>query len=84
MVSTQLASSQVAQVFTGTATVGLALIGLSYVLLVVAALVSVLRSRLDGGMKAVWVLLVWLAPFVGSIAWFLVGRRSAAPHRHAL
>jgi hydrogenase-4 membrane subunit HyfE len=46
-------------------------------LLFVAALVSVLRSRLSGGMKLVWVVFAFCAPFLGSLLWFLIGRGSA-------
>jgi hypothetical protein len=44
---------------------------------VVGALVSVLRSRLPGGMKLVWCVLVVVAPFLGSLLWFAIGRKYA-------
>ncbi|MDQ7808923.1 PLDc N-terminal domain-containing protein [Amycolatopsis sp. A133] len=51
---------------------------LAFVVLFLSALVSVLRSPLTGGMKIVWVLFAFCAPFLGSLLWFLVGRRDAA------
>ncbi|GAB3008217.1 PLD nuclease N-terminal domain-containing protein [Amycolatopsis acidiphila] len=47
----------------------------AFVLLVVGAVVSVLRSRLTPGMKLVWVVFVFIAPFIGSLLWFLIGRK---------
>ena len=45
-------------------------------LLFAAALVSVLRSRLPAGLKLVWVVFAFCAPFLGGLLWFLVGRRT--------
>ncbi|WP_240519615.1 PLD nuclease N-terminal domain-containing protein [Amycolatopsis antarctica] len=53
----------------------LILLLVAYVVFVIAALVSILRSRVDGGMKLVWVILVFLAPFLGSVLWFVIGRK---------
>ncbi|HEY3684558.1 MAG TPA: PLD nuclease N-terminal domain-containing protein [Streptosporangiaceae bacterium] len=50
---------------------------LAYVVLVVGALVSIVSARQDTGMKLVWVVFVLIAPFVGSLLWFLVGRSHA-------
>lgn len=47
------------------------------------ALVSVLRSSLTGGMKLVWVIFAFCAPFLGPMLWFLIGRRSAESGAHA-
>lgn len=51
---------------------------LAFVVLFVAALVSILGSRLTGGMKLVWVIFAFCAPFLGSLLWFAVGRRDAS------
>lgn len=45
-------------------------------LLFAAAVVSVLRSRLSAGLKLVWVGFAFCAPFLGSLLWFLAGRRA--------
>ncbi|MGW7534419.1 PLD nuclease N-terminal domain-containing protein [Amycolatopsis sp. NPDC054798] len=47
------------------------------VLLFLCALVSVLGSPLGAGMKFVWVVFAFCAPFLGPLLWFLVGKRSA-------
>ena len=50
---------------------------LAFVVLFFAALVSILGSRLTGGMKLVWVIFAFCAPFLGSLLWFAFGRRDA-------
>ncbi|MBO0806129.1 MAG: PLDc_N domain-containing protein [Nocardiopsaceae bacterium] len=47
----------------------------------VGALVSVLRSQHSGGMKLVWTVIILAAPALGSIGWFVIGRRDAQRHR---
>ncbi|MGW6412761.1 PLDc N-terminal domain-containing protein [Streptomyces vinaceus] len=59
----------------GAMTVALAA-ALAALVLAIAALLSVLRSRLCTAMKIVWVGVVLAARFLGSLAWFAVGRRS--------
>lgn len=44
---------------------------------VIAAVIGVLRSSLGGGMKLVWIVLVFLAPFLGSLLWYVIGRPQA-------
>jgi phospholipase D-like protein len=51
---------------------------LAFVVLFLAALVSVLGSRLTGGMKLAWAVFAFCAPFLGSLLWFAFGRRDAA------
>ncbi|MFY7064626.1 PLDc N-terminal domain-containing protein [Nocardiopsis changdeensis] len=51
------------------------LVAAAAVVFVVAAVISIIASRTDGGMKLVWLVLVVVAPFIGSALWFLVGRR---------
>lgn len=50
---------------------------LTYVVLFVAALISILCSGHSGGMKLAWLIFAFIAPFIGSALWFLVGRRDA-------
>ncbi|MEO6088183.1 MAG: PLD nuclease N-terminal domain-containing protein [Umezawaea sp.] len=52
------------------------LVVMGFAVLFIAALVSVLRSPLPGGMKLVWVVFAFCAPFLGGLLWFLIGRRS--------
>jgi ABC-type transport system involved in multi-copper enzyme maturation permease subunit len=46
-------------------------------LLIIGALISTLASPLTGGMKLVWIIFIFIAPFIGSICWFLIGKRNA-------
>ncbi|MEV6417151.1 PLD nuclease N-terminal domain-containing protein [Kribbella sp. NPDC051718] len=50
---------------------------LAYALLVLGALISSLGAPMSGGMKLVWVVFIFIAPFIGSICWFLIGKRNA-------
>ncbi|MBB5893311.1 PLD nuclease N-terminal domain-containing protein [Kutzneria kofuensis] len=70
-----MAFVQFGQVFAGVALVGLVALAIAHVLIAVLAVVSVLGSRQSTGMKAVWFLLIWAMPLIGSVMWFLVGRR---------
>jgi hypothetical protein len=54
--------------------VGVAVVSLVAVVLIVAAVFSILTSRVDGAMKVVWLIFVCIAPLIGAILWFLVGR----------
>jgi hypothetical protein len=58
---------------------GALLIGalVAYVLLVVGAFFSALFSSATAGMKLVWIVFIVIAPFIGSLLWFLVGKRNA-------
>lgn len=52
---------------------------LAYIALAIAAIVSILgSSKYTSGLKALWVLGVLAFPFLGSLAWFIVGRNSSA------
>ncbi|GAA0594385.1 PLDc_N domain-containing protein [Kribbella sandramycini] len=49
----------------------------AYVLLVVGAFFSALFSAASAGMKLVWIIFIICAPFIGSLLWFLVGKRNS-------
>jgi hypothetical protein len=51
---------------------------LAYAAFVIGAFVGILRSRFSGGMKFVWCVFVLIAPFLGSLLWFLIGSGYAA------
>ena len=51
---------------------------LGYVVFFLAALISILGSRQSGGMKLVWIIFAFCAPFLGPVLWFLVGRKQNA------
>ncbi|MFL1380948.1 MULTISPECIES: PLD nuclease N-terminal domain-containing protein [unclassified Nocardiopsis] len=56
------------------AVVAVLLVSVAAIVFVVAAVISIIASRTDGAMKVVWLVFVVIAPFIGSILWFLVGR----------
>jgi hypothetical protein len=43
------------------------------------ALLQISRSMLDTTAKAIWVLIVVVAPFLGALAWFFIGVQQAPP-----
>lgn len=55
------------------------LVSLAAVVLIIAAVFSILASRVDGAMKVVWLIFVCIAPLIGAVLWFLVGR-TRVPH----
>jgi Phospholipase_D-nuclease N-terminal len=59
-----------------TAFVVVGLVGLAYLVFFIGALISILGSRQTGGMKLVWIILAFCAPFLGPLLWFAVGRRN--------
>ncbi len=48
---------------------------IGHVVLFFGALVSVLASREPALPKLLWIVLVFAAPFVGALVWFLFGRQ---------
>ncbi|GAA4861134.1 hypothetical protein GCM10023222_11220 [Saccharopolyspora cebuensis] len=62
---------------------GMALLGalalglLAYAVLFIAALISIVASPHGMGMKVVWIVFAFIAPFIGSVLWFALGRRDA-------
>lgn len=53
--------------------------GLATLVLVIAAIVSIVNSRgYTTGIKALWVLAVIAFPVLGSLVWFIFGRTSRA------
>ncbi|WHT23090.1 PLDc N-terminal domain-containing protein [Crossiella sp. CA-258035] len=59
------------------ASAAIILVILSGFLFFLAALISMLRSPLTGGMVLVWIIFAFCAPFLGPVLWFLIGRRNA-------
>ncbi|MCS7479542.1 PLD nuclease N-terminal domain-containing protein [Umezawaea endophytica] len=60
---------------------GIGLVVLALAALFIGALVSVLRSGMTGGMKVVWVVFAFCAPFLGPVLWFLVGKKDVEGRR---
>ncbi|MFD3688705.1 PLD nuclease N-terminal domain-containing protein [Nocardiopsis sp. NPDC058631] len=57
------------------------LVGLAVVVFIIAAVFSILGSRVDGAMKIVWLIFVVIAPLIGALLWFLVGRNQGHRYR---
>ena len=45
----------------------------------IVALLQITKSYLDSTAKAIWVLIVVVAPFLGALAWFFIGAQQAPP-----
>ncbi|MEU3964787.1 PLD nuclease N-terminal domain-containing protein [Streptomyces buecherae] len=43
----------------------------------ISALISIIASSAAKGVKLVWIVFAFIAPVIGSVLWFLVGRRHA-------
>ncbi len=57
-------------------------LGLLWIVLVVVALLQIARSsELSTPMKVLWVVIVFFFPIVGTLAWFVLGRRIGDPFR---
>ena len=56
------------------AIVAIAAVGIGYVIFFVAALLSVLGSRVGCLGKVIWLLVILALPFLGSLLWFVAGR----------
>lgn len=52
------------------------LLGLIILALDIWAILNVLKSNIEAGMKIVWILLIVLLPVLGLIIWALAGPRS--------
>src|SRR5699024_7559325 len=50
---------------------------LAYAVLFIGASISIVLSEHGGGMKLAWIVFAFVAPFIGSLLWFLIGRRDA-------
>lgn len=51
-------------------------VGAAAIALFFAALISIARApEIDGTQRALWILIVIVAPFLGAIVWFAIGRR---------
>jgi hypothetical protein len=50
-------------------------IGLLGVLLPVLALIDIIRNEFKGSNKVIWLIIVLLLPLIGSILYFVVGKK---------
>ncbi|EAR24970.1 hypothetical protein A20C1_06801 [marine actinobacterium PHSC20C1] len=49
----------------------------AYFALIITALAQVFRSTMPTNTKLLWLIVILIAPFIGSLIWFAVGRNSA-------
>ena len=54
-------------------TIGIA--GLLALALIIYAIVDLVRGPLDTGAKILWGIVIWVVPFLGAIAYLLIGKR---------
>jgi hypothetical protein len=52
------------------------IIGLLILVLDIVAIVDVLKSSMDTGMKALWIILILVLPVIGMVLYFLIGKKS--------
>jgi len=50
-------------------------VGLIVLVLDIIAIVDVLKSSMDTGKKALWIVLILILPVVGMVLYFLIGKK---------
>ena len=51
------------------------IVGLLVLVLDIIAIVDVLKSSMDTGKKALWIILILILPVVGMVLYFLIGKK---------
>ena len=51
------------------------ILGLLVLILDIIAIVDVLKSSMDTGGKALWIILILILPVVGMVLYFLIGKK---------
>jgi len=51
------------------------IIGLVVLVLDIVAIIDVLKSSVDTGKKALWIILILILPVLGMILYFLIGKK---------
>lgn len=52
------------------------IIGVLILILDIIALIDVLKSAMDTGRKALWILLILILPVIGMVLYFLIGKKT--------
>jgi hypothetical protein len=52
------------------------ILGLLVLILDIIAIVDVLKSAMDTGKKALWVILILVLPVIGMVLYFLIGKKT--------
>ena len=53
-----------------------ALLGLVVLVVSIVAIVDIVKSAMETGKKALWIILVLVLPIIGTVVYFLVGRKT--------
>ncbi|MCR4336726.1 MAG: PLDc N-terminal domain-containing protein [Candidatus Omnitrophica bacterium] len=51
------------------------ILGLLILVLDIVAIVDVLKSSMDTGKKALWIILILILPVIGMVLYFLIGKK---------
>ena len=54
------------------------ILGLIVLVLDIIAVVDTLKSSMDTGKKALWIILILVLPVVGMVLYFLIGKKGSA------
>lgn len=57
--------------------IGALLVSLAVIVFIVVAFFSALFARIGLGVKILWIVLIFVAPFIGALLWFIIGRPRA-------
>jgi hypothetical protein len=52
------------------------IVGLIVLVLDIIAIVDVLKSSMDSGKKALWIILILILPVIGMVLYFLIGKKT--------
>ena len=52
------------------------ILGLLILVLDIIAIVDVLKSSMDTGKKALWILLILILPVIGMVIYFVIGKKT--------
>ena len=52
------------------------ILGLIVLILDIIAIVDTMKSSLDTGKKALWIILILVLPVIGMVLYFLIGKKS--------
>ena len=54
------------------------ILGLIVLVLDIVAIVDTLKSSMDTGKKALWIILILILPVIGMVLYFLIGKKGSA------
>lgn len=52
----------------------LLIVGVGFFLLPIVALIDIVRSKFEGNMQLIWIIIVFFFNIIGSILYFIIGR----------